>query len=303
MSADGCAPLVITGATGFIGQQVVRLLRDHGARRVTMLGRHAGTEPLPDGWTHVQVDLTRDPVPDGIMPGSTVLHLAASTGKAAPAVMRRTNVDGTARLVDAARTHGARGFVFVSSIAAGYTDRRWYAYAESKRDAEAIVSAAGIPYSIVRPTMGFGPGSPVQRGLSLLAQLPVPVLFGDGRVMVQPIDVLDVARLLVGLGVASGQANRVLEAGGADRLTMRDLMAELRRARGLDPRAPLHLPLLAFRMALGAVEPLARPVLPLTAGQLAAFANDSMARPDPLLDALMPAPRRLADLLGAAGDA
>lgn len=284
MHAD--TPLVITGASGFVGRRLLRQLADAGARNVTLL---LNKSSIPDevhaAWRVESANLTSGSLPT-LPSGCVVLHMAAATGKASPEAMHAVNVTGTRRLLEAATAAQARHVVFVSSIAAGFSDRRWYHYAESKREAEALVRNSGIRSTIVRPTMIFGYGSAVQKGLRTLAVAPWPVIFGAGSVHVQPVSVDDVAALLHSLAMnvpAHSDTSLTVEIGGPERLSMADLIARLRRSAGAVPRGAIHLPAQLMRRALGAVEPVLRPLLPLTAGQLASFVNDSVAAPHPLI--------------------
>lgn len=320
MKAAPLRPLVVTGASGFVGRAVVdRLRASHDpatvpTRAVTLVVRNPGSlaplHPLPDGWRVVRCDLAHEALPAGtIAPGSVVLHLAAATGTSAPATMRAVNVDGTRRVVEAAVAAGGTHVVFVSSIAASFADRRWYPYAEAKRDAEAIVAAAGVGHTIVRPTMVFGPGSPVQEGLERLALGGAPLVLGPGDVQLQPIDVEDLAAFLVALAgdheaTAPGASPASLEIGGGERLTLRALLARMRLAHTRAPRDPWGVPIGLLRRTLGLAESMLGLRLPVTAGQLASFVNDGVATPHPLARRLLPAPRPLTrSLLPAAPEA
>ena len=302
--AASLPPLVITGASGFIGGRVLHALAERGATKVTALARDPSrlirhTEWRPE-WRAVQCDLASAAVPaDAIPPDAVLLHLAASTGKMSPADMSTVNVQGTARVVDAARAASARHLIFVSSIAAGFADQRWYHYARAKRAAEQLVSASGLPYSIVRPTMVFGPGSAIETALTGLATGGAPIVLGTGTVRVQPVHVDDVAALLLALVAGAPVGAAPLEVGGGERLTLRELLARIRSFRALAPRTPLSIPLGAVRLALGVVEPVVLPLLPVTAGQLAAFVNHSDAAPSDIVVRLLPAPRRIDAMLTA----
>lgn len=246
----------------------------------------------------VSCDLARDdPPPGAIAAGSIVLHLAAATGRLAPAVMRAVNVEGTRRLVAGARSAGAAHLVFVSSIAAGFADRRWYHYAEAKRDAERLVAESALPHTVVRPTMVFGPGSPVQDALRRLATGGAPIVLGHGEVMVQPVHVDDLAAFLVALATTPPADSTTIDVGGRDRLTLRALLAHMREASGLPPRDPWSVPLELPRLALAWTERIVGPRLPVSAGQMASFVNDSTAAPHALVARLLPAARTLRDML------
>ena len=297
-------PIVVTGGSGFVGCRLLAALAERGGRQLVCFDREP--ERLrrrgdwPSTWHAERIDIA-DPASAAAMAstmprGAVVVHLAAATGNVAPSAMRSTNVEGTRRVVAAARESGASHLVFASSIAAGFRNRRWYHYAESKREGERIVSGSGVPFSIVRPTMVFGRGSPIEEALTRLAVGGAPIVLGSGAVKTQPVHVDDVVVMLVAL-VDSSPAGAVLEVGGADRLDMRELMGRIRVGHGLPPRSVIGIPLGIPRLVLGTVEPVLRRVLPVTAGQLAAFVNDSDAAPSERVAALMPAPRGILDML------
>lgn len=232
----------------------------------------------------------------------TVLHLAAATGKAAPADHFRINRDGTRVLVEQCRRAGVRRFIFVSSIAVTFPDIRAYPYARSKRDAEAVVAASGLDYTIVRPTIIAGPGSPVLTGLRRLAGLPVVPVFGPGTARVQPILVGDLAECLLTI-VANGGGERVVELGGPDILTIEELLGELRRASQLGQMRAAHLPLGAVIPVLTLLESIAYRFLPVTVGQLSTFRWDGTATPNSVFErhrATMTGARRMIELSVAA---
>ena len=307
MTAGALPPLVVTGASGFVGRRLVAALRERAARSatprdVTLLVRDpavlASFGTLPPHWRAVRADLAAASLAaDAIPRDSVVLHLAAATGRLNPAVMRAVNVDGTGRLTRAARDAGAAHFIFVSSIAASFRNRRWYHYAEAKLAAERLVADAGLPFTIVRPTMVFGAGSPVQEGLERIAAGGLPVVPGSGNVRVQPIHVDDLVAALLALADAPPPTGATIEVGGGERCTLRDLLAHMRAARRLTPRSPWSVPLAPVRGMLGAAETIIGTRLPVTAGQLASFVNDSVAAPNALVDRLLPHPRPLAAIL------
>jgi NADH dehydrogenase len=164
--------------------------------------------------------------------------------------------------------------VHVSSIAVRFAGAPRYHYAESKKQAEEIVRTSGMPYTIVRPTLVLGPGSPNLESLTRLALMPVVPLFGGAEARVQPVHVDDLAAALV-LICANPPRGETVEVGGPETLTMRDLLSRLRGA----PLHSVNVPFKPLAFALGACEDLLFPLLPFTAGQLASFVCDGIARP------------------------
>ncbi len=275
--------IFLTGAGGFLGSRVLERLSREGSRRIVCLIRGRAPDSAPSQVRYVRGDLLEPAGYAAALTGcDAVLHMAAATGKHSPAEYLRVNRDGTEALIRQARQSGVGRFLFASTVAVKFHDQFRYYYAQSKQDAEAVVIASGLRWTIVRPAMVLGKNAPVLAGLARLAALPVVPVFGDGRVPVQPVFVDDLADCLAALlDEEEGLDSATLEIGGPEVLTIEDLLLRIRRA-GDKPSAPvLHLPLRATAWCLGWMEPFLRPLLPFTAGQLASFSNAGTAAPHP----------------------
>ncbi|MGE5505885.1 MAG: NAD-dependent epimerase/dehydratase family protein [Actinomycetota bacterium] len=105
--------LLITGATGYIGDRLVEMALAAG-HSVTVLGRRPSARPV----RNVPWDLDR-PVPDDAFAGvDAVIHLAHQWQKGDEPEGEDANTTGTRALLDAARRHGVARFVFGSTIVA-----------------------------------------------------------------------------------------------------------------------------------------------------------------------------------------
>jgi dihydroflavonol-4-reductase len=179
--------LLVTGATGFVGSALVRVLADEGLPVRAAIRSEARASVLPDGVERVFADLEDGASLVEAMRGCDgVFHLAASLGPR-PEDTRRSNVDGTALVLGAARRAGVRRLVFTSSSAAivaadGLVSEQAPnetalvdPYSTSKAEAEGLVFGAlsdGLEACIVNPVniygpSPFGPGS--YNGLFLAA--------------------------------------------------------------------------------------------------------------------------------------
>jgi len=274
--------IFLTGGSGFLGSRVIPALLRRGDRvRCLVRGER---EPI-DGLTWVRGDLL-DPASwtPQLAGVDAVLHLAAATGKAGAVEHRRVNAEGTRRLLDGCGKSGVSRFLFVSTIAAKFPDLERYYYAQAKLAAEPAVRESGLRFTILRPTIIVGPGSPIVEALSKLAGLPVMPVFGDGSTEVQPIWVEDAARRIVELLERDRFAGETFEIGGPDRVSIEALMLAIRIARGKTPGAVLHLPLGVLLPLLGAAERLLYRFMPVTVGQLATYRFDGTVAGNPLHD-------------------
>ena len=285
----------LTGATGFIGRHVASRARAEAPGQVRYLSR--GPDQFA-GMERVAGDL-REPssYASALTGADIVVHLAGVTGKEHPSDYAAVNVDGTRALVAACRDAGVRKFVFVSSIAASYLDKTVYPYARSKEAAEHLVQDSGLNYLIVRPTLVFGPQSPIWHALSGLARLPVLPVFGTGRARVQPVYVDDVATLLLSTLKMGTLPDRRVDLGGPDVVTFEHLLKKIRKAlTGRDSPA-VHVPIGAIIATLAWIERRGLSGLPASAGQFSAFVNDSVAAPDPWVADGLPRMMSLDDML------
>lgn len=286
--------LFLTGGSGFVGQRLLGQLSKDTFARVTCLAR--GELSLPEGLAGADnVHVLRGDLSDAgtlaeAMDADTVVvHLAALTGNAAPDAYHRVNTEGTRTLAEAAKSAGARGFIYVSTIAVAFDDTRGYHYAHSKQAAEELVSASGLPFTIVRPTIVLGEGSPVGEKLTGLAGRSPLLIPGPGRARIQPIDASDLASALLELAKAGACTGETIDLGGPEALSME---AFLRRAHAQQAGQPagltLHLPVQLALPILRLLERLVGSLLPVSAGQFASFFNDGVARDNAVLARLRP---------------
>jgi dihydroflavonol-4-reductase len=171
---------LVTGASGFLGSHVARLLVERG-ERVRVLLRPASNAGLLDGLALERVtgDL-RDPasLESAVAGASTVYHVAADYRLWArdPREIYESNVQGTRNLLEAAHRAKVGRFVYTSTVGTvavprdgvlpdetiitsleemigAYKRSKWLAEQEARKAA-----AAGMPVVIVNPTTPVGPG-------------------------------------------------------------------------------------------------------------------------------------------------
>jgi len=267
--------VLVTGATGFLGREVVRALCDAGqgvralvrtpTRAEAFCYSDTGARPLTVT-QHLGALEDERSLHNALRGADAVIHCAAHLGgwSRADGDQRRVNVEGTAALLRAAERRGVTRFVHVSTIAAvGFTreprpmdeDEPWMGargpqlgYALTKREAEERVfaaSRAGLPAVVVNPTslVGRNARGAVRGGNCAAAfagrlRRAIP---GGGSV----VAVEDVARSCV-LTLTRGAIGRRYILGGTN-VTWRELGAAAAEAAGQAP------PIGAWPVALGGV--------------------------------------------------
>ncbi len=219
----------VTGAFGFTGRALAEALVARGREVVTLSRRSGGTDPLAARITVEPLDFGQ---PDRLAAALDGVDTLFNTYWMRFPRAGRTFDDAIAEsavLFEAARRAGVRRLVHVSVVnadPAGPTP-----YVRGKGRLEALVSAGGLPWSIIRPTLTYGSGDILINNLAwALRRLPVYGLPGDGRYPIQPVHVEDVARICV--EAAGGPSGSTVDAAGPETFEYRDLVGLVRRAVG-----------------------------------------------------------------------
>jgi uncharacterized protein YbjT (DUF2867 family) len=156
---DGTGPVVaITGATGFLGRRLVKVLADQGWT-VRVLARRDIADPDWRGFEPQLVigDLANPRALAALCEGAqVVVHVAGLIKAGSRAAFDKANVEGARQVALAARSAASR-MIMVSSLAAREPDLS--DYAGSKRGGEdAAREIIGGDLTIVRPPAIYGPG-------------------------------------------------------------------------------------------------------------------------------------------------
>ena len=193
--------VALTGATGFVGQAVLDAAERQGIE-VRALTRHT-QEPRKDV-TWVEGSLSDSASLERLCQGAdSVIHVAGLTNTPDPRQFDVANVEGTTRLMDAARAVGVQRFVFTSSLSA--REPSLSLYGASKAKAEGFIETSGLDFTIVRPPAVYGPRDKDMFELFRSAKYGVVPVPPRGRTSIIQVD--DLAECLLALapaGVASG---------------------------------------------------------------------------------------------------
>ncbi|MFO8013399.1 MAG: complex I NDUFA9 subunit family protein [Phycisphaerae bacterium] len=220
--AETDRPILVTGASGFVGRRVVAHLREAG-RRVRALVRPTSSRRMENADT---LDIAEgdvrsaEAVTAAARGCAACIHLVGILRERGGATFEDVHVGGTAHVVAACLEAGVRRLVHMSALG---TERGIDTpYFRTKAAAEVAVRESGLAWTVLRPSVIHGPRGDFMIQMAQMVTRPGPVpLVGHGLQVIQPVWVEDVARLAAGaLGrdVTVGQAYAI---GGPDVLTLR----------------------------------------------------------------------------------
>lgn len=234
--------IAFTGATGFVGTRTLDLAQARG-HEVRALTRRS--QPARDGVTWVEGALDRPDRLDALVNGAeAVVHVAGVVNAPDRAGFAAGNVEGTRAMVAAAERAGVRRFVHVSSLVAREPALSNYGW--SKAEAERVVEASALDWTIVRPPAVYGPGDLEQIDVFRLAERGLALLPPPGRMSAIMVD--DLAALLVALAERGGP-RAIYEPDDGVPVSHADYARAIGRAVG---RRVVPLPLPAALLRLGA---------------------------------------------------
>lgn len=193
----------------------------------------------------VQADIAQGAV---LPPADVLIHLAPL--KLLPAMLPAFFAQGGSRVI-------AFGTTSVHSKAASAAPaERAYAAGllEAEREVARLCEAAGVPWTLFRPTLIYGAGR--DRNVALIARVirrfGVFPLLGEARGLRAPVHVEDLAAACVAVREAGATFNKAYDLTGGETLTYRAMVARIFEAMGRRPRF-VRVPLALFRLAMWVV--------------------------------------------------
>ena len=226
-------PILVAGATGIVGGEIVQRLRQRGVEVRALLrggAAHAKAQTLRD--TGVEVlngDLTSpETLPAACADVDTVISTVTSMPSGANDGLRRVDHEGNLALIAAAEHAGAKHFVYVSYSG---NIREDSPLERAKRDCEDHLLQSSMQAVILRPSyfmeMWLSPA------LGFDAANGSARIYGSGEGKVSYISSSDVAEFAVAAATREhGQKNTILEMGGPEPMSQLDAVKAFERALG-----------------------------------------------------------------------
>lgn len=288
----------LTGASGFVGKNLAARLVEDGFQ-LTCMVRDTG-EP---GARFLR-DLGADLAAGDILSANSVaavasearpdvfIHLVGIILERGTATFENIHVKGTINALGAASVAGVRRFLHMSAL--GASPDGGTAYYRTKWEAEAAVRDSGLPYTIFRPSIIYGPGGDfINMLFRQVRLLPLVPVLGDGRYRMQPVSVFDVAACFSSAVTKNGTLNREYEICGPEALDYNEIVDIIVRALG-KRRRKVHIPMPLVRpVALFSEKFMPKPLL--TRDQLAMLLSESVCDNSSMREDFGIEPERFAD--------
>jgi uncharacterized protein YbjT (DUF2867 family) len=223
---DRTRPVVVTGASGFVGTHTCSALAARGWKvRAVVRNTAKAAERLG----HLRIEIRTGDIRDAdemrsVLRGAgSLVHLAAIAIEKKGESYEDTNAHATQILIDACRSEDVARVVYMSQNGADSGSR--FDFLRSKGVAQDIVTASDRQWTVLRPSVIFGPEDEFVNVLGRLVRLS-PIVYplpGGGKARFQPIAVGNVAQSVVKCLDNPDTIGGIFSLGGAVPLTLRQI--------------------------------------------------------------------------------
>ncbi|MBM4286669.1 MAG: complex I NDUFA9 subunit family protein [Deltaproteobacteria bacterium] len=273
--------VLVTGGTGFVGRQVVAELLRQG-HEVRCLVRPGAEDKLPSRelLEIAPGDVTQpDTLPPALEGCHAVVHLVGIIREfpRRGITLQKLHLEATANVVAAARAAEVQRYLHMSALEARPAPVA--EYHRTKQQAEELVMASGLTYTIFRPSIIYGPEDAFTNMFrAQIDKLRIVPVIGHGRYLLQPVPVWQVAQ---GFALALNNhlsANRCYDVGGPDPISFNDLIDTLAAVLGKKV-VKVHLPVWPLRLLAGLLQGFAW--FPVTPDQITMLLAGNTCDPSP----------------------
>ena len=237
--------IVITGAAGLVGQNLIVELKSQGFSQLVAIDKHAYNMEIlrqlhPD-IVAIQADVAeRGSWEESFRGAACVVQLHAQITSKFSEEFVRNNIEATRIVLETIKRHSVPYLVHISSsvvVSVANDD-----YTNTKKAQEQLVVESGIKHCVLRPTLMFGWFDPKHFGwLSrFMAKTPIFPIPGDGRYMRQPLYERDFCRCIADC-INRERNGEIYDVVGDTRIDYVDIIHTIKKAKGLRTRI-VHIP-------------------------------------------------------------
>jgi NADH dehydrogenase len=216
--------ITISGASGFVGRSVGRLLARNGFDIVGIV-RKGKKKTVNFGQEIISEDLTENDLISSVRGSVAFLHFIGTGKQTTDSDYEKVNVGLTRNALRLCQKAHIKKILYISGL--GVNEKSTLGYFISKFKAEQTIIKSGLDYTIFRPSYIIGENDPLSNLLCRQIrdnQITIP---GSGNYRVQPILVSDVARVVMKAILERKFSRKIIDLVGPQKITYNRFVRDL----------------------------------------------------------------------------
>jgi NADH dehydrogenase len=212
--------IVVTGANGFVGKNLRNFLHKN---KIKVLG--VSRKNFRKHTSEVKITSTNllEPKLQAKLKNYDVLvHLIGIGRQSSKSTFEEINLNLTKNVIKACKNAGIKKIIFISGL--GVSKSNQSDYFVSKYKAEREIMNSGLDYTIFRASYIIGKTDYLTKALSKQMKNGIIVIPGSGKYRVQPIFVLDVAKIILEAVLEKKFSKKILDLVGPQKIRFEDFV-------------------------------------------------------------------------------
>ena len=212
--------IVITGANGFVGKNLRNFLHK---KKINVLGisrknfrKHASEVKI------ISTNILDPKLQTKLKNYDALVHLIGIGRQSPKSTFKEINLNLTKNVIKACKNAGIKKIIFISGL--GVSKSNQSDYFVSKYMAEREIMNSGLDYTIFRATYIMGKTDHLTKILSIQIKKGIIVIPGSGKYRLQPIFVLDVAKIILEAVLEKKFSKKILDLAGPQKISFEDFV-------------------------------------------------------------------------------
>ena len=212
--------IVITGANGFVGKNLRNFLHK---KKINVLGisrknfrKHASEVKI------ISTNILDPKLQTKLKNYDALVHLIGIGRQSPKSTFKEINLNLTKNVIKACKNAGIKKIIFISGL--GVSKNNQSDYFVSKYMAEREIMNSGLDYTIFRASYIMGKTDHLTKILSIQIKKGIIVIPGSGKYRLQPIFVLDVAKIILEAILEKKFSKKILDLAGPQKISFEDFV-------------------------------------------------------------------------------
>jgi len=212
--------IVVVGASGFVGKNLRKFLHELNLDVLAIsrknFRKHASEVKI------TSTNLLEPKLQSKLKNYDALIHLIGIGRQSSKSTFEEINLNLTKNVIKACKNAGIKKIIFISGLGVSRSNKSDYFVSKYKAEREIINS--GLDYTIFRASYIIGKTDYLTKALSKQMKKGVVIIPGSGKYRLQPISVVDVAKIILEAINEKKFSKKILDLVGPQKMSFEDFV-------------------------------------------------------------------------------